>query len=211
MKRLAGLLLAACMVPAAGAAESDPHDGRYREIKPAQPTNAGAGQVEVIEFFTYSCPHCFQFEPMVENWKEQKSEDVVFRRVPALSRDLWRLHGRAFYTAKVMGVLDEIHRDFFRAIHVNNNMLDSREAIREFFVDHGVDGGKFDDTFESFTVETRLRRADTLARRYKIRGTPTVIVNGKYYISGTPELAGSLERIMPVADYLAKQELEAVQ
>lgn len=211
MKRLAGLVLAACMIPAAGAAESDPHEGRYREIKPAQPTDVGPNQVEVIEFFAYSCPHCFQFEPMIENWKADKPDNVVFKRIPAVGRDLWRLHGRAFYTAKVLGVVDEIHRDFFREIHVNNNMLDSKDAIRAFFVEHGVDGEKFDSTFESFSVETRLRRADTLARRYKLRGTPTVIVNGKYYISGTQDLAGSLERIMPVADYLARQELKAVQ
>jgi len=176
----------------------------YMRLSPTQPTSSNPDQVEVAEVFWYGCPHCFNFDPLLERWQETKPNYVNFVRVPAVWNPLLQLHARAFYTAEALGKGSEMHSDFFREIHERNNVLDSEAKLQEFFGHFGVDAATFKTTFESFAVQEKLQRADELSRRYRIQSVPTIIVNGKYTTDGGQ--AGSYEDLLALVDELVATE-----
>jgi len=183
----------------------------YKKIEPPQPTTAPAGKIEVVEMFWYGCPHCFHFEPKLLNWLKNKPKDVEFVHVPAVfpGREIWEIHARAFYTAKVLGVLSKIHEALFNAIHVDGRRMDNEKELRAFFVKHGVSAKEFDQTFNSFAVYTKVRRAADLSRRYQITGVPSMVVDGKYRVDA--DLAGGQEKMLQVVSFLVKKERAAHQ
>ncbi len=176
----------------------------YKRITPPVPTEVPAGKIEVVELFWYGCPHCFRFEPMLEAWVKKLPDDVVFRRVPAVFNPLWALHAKAYYTAELLKVLDRMHPILFDAIHVRRQKLNSPAAIRKLFVDNGVDGKAFDQVFNSFAVDVKLRRAAELTRRYGIDGVPTLVVQGTFRTDGP--LASGHEGMLRITDYLIDRE-----
>jgi thiol:disulfide interchange protein DsbA len=111
----------------------------YQRLPSAQPTSSPPGTIEVTEFFMYTCPHCFNFEPHLSSWLKNKPSNVNFVRVPASFNPVAELHSKAFYAAEMLGVLDDVHEDFFREFHVKRNRMSSEGAVVKFFVDHGVD------------------------------------------------------------------------
>lgn len=175
----------------------------YERVNPSVPTTTSGKTVEVVEMFWYGCPHCFQFEPKLHKWLKTKPANVKFIRVPATFYPLWKLHGRAFYTAEVLGVSDKLHKTLFDTYHLQRNRLDSEKKLRELFVKHGVKGSDFDDVFHSFAVETKLARAVDLTKRYGISGVPSMIVNGKYRASEKHRGGPSM---LDVVDHLIKKE-----
>lgn len=176
----------------------------YQKIVPAQPTNAPPGKVEVTEVFWYGCGHCFALDPAVESWRKTKPPYIEFNRVPAMWNEGTRLHARIFYTAEVLGKLEELHTLIFREINVNGNQLNTVDKIGAFFQQHGVSKEKFTETFSSFAVESKLQRADFLNKRYRIQSVPTVIVNGKY--STDVGTAGGEPQLFSLIDELAAHE-----
>jgi protein dithiol oxidoreductase (disulfide-forming) len=153
----------------------------YEKLVPAQPTGSPPGKVEVTEVFWYGCGHCFALEPGIESWRAKgKAANIEFVRVPAMWNDTLRMHARVFYTAELLGKLDQLHTPIFREIHSKGNPLNTVEKITAFFRDHGVGTDEFQKAFSSFAVESKLQRADFLNRRYKVESVPSVIVNGKY-------------------------------
>jgi thiol:disulfide interchange protein DsbA len=181
-------------------------EGRnYKTLVPAQPTDAAPGEVEVVEVFWYGCSHCFALDPSIENWKEKSKPDYIeFRRLPAMWNDTLRMHARMFFTAEALGKLEELHPIIFRAMHVDRNMLNTPDKIRDLFTEHGVSGADFDKTFTSFAVETKLQRADVLNRRYRVTSVPMIVVNGKY----TTDVgsAGGTEQLFELIGELASHE-----
>jgi thiol:disulfide interchange protein DsbA len=157
----------------------------------------------------YSCPHCFAFEPHLEAWAKGKADYVELVRLPASWNKVAKLHTQAYYTAQVLGKLDEMNADFFNEFHVQHNFLESEDKLRELFGRHGVDAATFDKTFNSFAVHTKMQRADDLVRRDQVSGTPSIVVNGKYLVEGS--MAGSYERWFEIVDELAKREHDAAQ
>jgi thiol:disulfide interchange protein DsbA len=187
--------------PTTGRFEMGTH---YMRLSPTQPTSSSPDQVEVAEVFWYGCPHCFNFDPYLEQWQAAKPDYVNFVRVPAVWNSLLQLHARAFYTAEALGKGAEMHSEFFREIHERGNMLDSEAKLQEFFGRFAVDGAAFKSTFDSFAVQDKLQRADELSRRYRIQSVPTIIVNGKYTTDGGQ--AGSYEDLVVLIDELAAAE-----
>lgn len=176
----------------------------YQRLTPTQPTSSSPGQVEVAEIFWYGCPHCFEFEPYLARWEEQKAEYVSFVRIPAVWNSTLRTHARAFYTADALGKSDEMHDALFAEIHRNGNPLDTREALAEFFGRFGVEPDQFEQAFDSFDVHARLQRAEELNSRYRITSVPSIVVNGKYTTSsGT---VGSYDQLIELIDELAASE-----
>ncbi len=176
----------------------------YETLTPTQPTSSSPEKIEVAEAFMYSCPHCYSFEPYLKSWIEEQPVEVEFIRIPAVFNPEAELHAKAYYTAEVLGVLDDVHDDFFREFHVNQNRLNTEEAIVEFFVDHGVDEDEFRSAFNGFAVDSKLRQAQTLARRYRIMSVPSLIVNGKYKPGGTQ--VKSYTGLLEVTDFLVAKE-----
>jgi thiol:disulfide interchange protein DsbA len=194
-----------------GASSTTPTSARFKEgqhyqkIVPAQPTGVPAGKVEVAEVFWYGCGHCFTLDPAIESWRAKgKPPYVEFTRIPAMWNDGTRLHARVFYTAELLGKLDQLHSLIFREIHVNGNQLNTMDKIGAFFQQHGVSKEDFSKAFSSFAVESKLQRADLMNRRYRINSVPTMIVNGKY--SADMSSAGGESQLFGVIEELAAHE-----
>ena len=178
----------------------------YETLSPAQPTQ-NPDKIEVIEFFWYGCPHCYDFEPVLEKWLKTLPANVEFIRQPAVFSDLWGKHAKAYFTAEALGVVDKVHADFFDAIQTKKQKLETEDQLAKFFVDHGVNETEFRNTYNSFVVDAKMRQAATTAGRYGVTGVPAVIINGKYKTNG--KLAGSHEKMIEVMNSLIKQESAA--
>lgn len=139
-------------------------------------------KIEVREFFFYGCPHCFNAEPIVSDWLNDKPEDVNFVRTPVLFLKNAEPLARAFYVAKNRDLLDKVHRPIFKAIHVRRKPLFSEPALAKFFRDYGLAPEKFKELYSSFGISTQVRQAEAMAREYQIRGVPAFAVNGKYVV-----------------------------
>ncbi len=185
----------------------------YTRIVPAQPTAVAAGQVEVLEFFWYACPHCYAIDPLVESWKKTKPAYISFSRVPVTWNEGHRSLARLFYTLETMGKLDQLHGEIFNEIHVSANPLvaanpdktaETERMQTAFVKKFGISEAEFNKAYRSFTVESDLQRADELVQRYRIDGVPTFVINGKYLADA--RTAGSPERLISLVDDLAAQE-----
>jgi thiol:disulfide interchange protein DsbA len=177
----------------------------YQLLTPAQPTVGNtAGKVEVAEVFMFGCPHCAAFEPHLQSWLKTAPAYVSFVRVPAVWNAIAELHARAYYTAEALGKTAEIEGPFFTEIHSKHNMLDSEDKLATFFAQFGVDEKKFRNTFESFEIDAKVSRADDLVKRYKVPGTPAVVVAGKYLTNGA--MAGAYDTWFAIIDELAAKE-----
>jgi protein dithiol oxidoreductase (disulfide-forming) len=203
MRLLAYLITAMLFVGPAHALDEMDIDGLYRNISPPQPT-ADATKVEVLEVFWYRCPHCNAFQPYADAYQESKPEYVNFRRMPAVLRDSWVPQAKMFYVAESLGMLEQVHKKIFAAIHKQEKPMSSRADIRSFFVENGADGAKFDAAFDSFSTDSQVRQADAQTRRLGITGVPTIIINGRYRTSG--QIAGSYETVLEVVKVLAEKE-----
>jgi thiol:disulfide interchange protein DsbA len=204
-KWLFALLLPFCMT-AAALAEDYTEGKQYVRLSNPQPTSA-ADKVDVVELFWYGCPHCYHLEPFINTWLENKPEGVVFVRLPAIVGPRWEPLAKAYYTAEILGVLDQTHEALFKAIHDKQQKFPDEAALQDFFVAQGVSAEDFKKAYNSFAVSVKVNNAKMMTRRYAISGVPTVIVNGKFSTSGS--LAGSNEGIIKVVDYLVAQELAA--
>lgn len=177
----------------------------YQKIVPAQPTNVAPDKVEVVEAFWYGCGHCFSLDPAVESWRAKgKPSYVEFVRLPAMWNEATRMHARLFYTAELLGKLDQLHSLIFRELHVNGNQLNTVDKIAAFFQQHGVSKDEFTQAFSSFAVESKLQRADFLNKRYRIQSVPMVVVNGKY--STDIGAAGGESQLFALINELAAHE-----
>ena len=166
-------------------------------------TEAGSGKIEVLEFFWYSCPHCNQFEPAFEQWVKNAPKDVVVRRVPVAFRDDFVPQQRLYYTLEAMNLVEKMHIRVFTAIHGEKLMLNSDASVLAWAEKQGIDKAKFAETYKSFGVATKAKRAVQLQNDFKIEGVPSLGVAGRFYIDGT--LAGSMPRALQVADALIAQ------
>ena len=166
-------------------------------------TDAGAGKIEVVEFFWYSCPHCNAFEPQLAAWSKQLPKDVVVRRVPVAFRDNFVPQQRLFYVLEAMGKLDQLHSKVFTAIHAEKQPLENQASIGAWLQKQGVDKAKFDELYNSFSVSTKARKATQLMNDFKVDGVPALGIAGRFYTSGA--LAQSMERALVVTDYLIAQ------
>jgi thiol:disulfide interchange protein DsbA len=185
-------------------AQKKPEDGtEYRSMDKRIPVEAPAGKIEVIEFFWYSCPHCNAFEPKLVSWIKRQGPDVVVKRVPVAFRDDFVPQQRLFYTLEALGKLDDLHHKVFEAIHVQKNPLNREDIIAAFAEKNGVDKAKFVELYNSFSVQTKTRRASQLQDAYKIEGVPALGIAGRYYTDGT--MAGNMDRALQVTDYLVAE------
>jgi len=172
----------------------------FELVSPAQPTEV-KGKVEVLEFFHYGCPHCRDFDPLLEMWVKKQPADVVFRRVPVTWGNpqlagLARLH----LALDATGDLARLHGQIFNAVQAEKLPLHTEAGAQEWAVKKGIDAKKFADAYRSFNASVQFKRVEEIARNYKVNGVPTLVVDGKYRTSGS--IAGSHEAALKVADQL---------
>jgi thiol:disulfide interchange protein DsbA len=172
----------------AGASPANPQAGvDYRVLDKAQPTESGA-KVEVLEFFWYACPHCHSLEPALADWVKKQGDRISFKRVPVVFRDTFIPQQKLYYSLEAMGELPRLHNKVFSAIHVDRLPLSTDASIADFVAKNGVDKAKFQEVYNSFAVQTKVRRAAQLQADYKIDGVPTLAIGGKYLTS--PSIVG---------------------
>ena len=208
--------VAAATSTAAAAATSGTQwqDGvNYTRTVPAQPTNVPAGQVEVLEFFWYACPHCYALEPTVQTWLKSKPAYITFTRVPVEWNEGHRSLAHLFYALEAMGKLNDVHSEIFKEIQVNGNPLigpdpnnaASAERTQVSFIKKlGLSDADFEKAYQDMNVQTAMQRADQLVERYRVTAVPTFVVNGKYTTDVT--MAGGPEKLMSLLSDLAAQE-----
>lgn len=182
----------------------------FHRLVPTQPTVGGADRIEVAEIFWYGCNHCFDFEPYINRWAEDKPANTRFVRIPAMWNPLVKLHAQLYYTEEVLaknGKLEQpeaFRTAVFNEYHRRGNRMASQDAIRTLFERFGVSAADFDSTWSSFEVAQKMRVAEDLSRRYGITGVPAVVVNGKYRTGGAE--AGSYPKLLEVIDELVARE-----
>ena len=160
-----GALGAAVLMNPAQAQGGAPVEGKdYLRLSTPLPAAPG-GKIEVVEFFWYGCPHCNAFEPMLDAWAKKLPADVSFRRVPvAFREEPYVAHQRIYYALEEMKLTDTMHRRVFAAIHVDHMRLDKPADIAAFMTKNGVDGAKFLEYYNGFSVQTKARQAAQLAQ-----------------------------------------------
>jgi len=186
----------------------------YTPLVPAQPTNVGAGKVEVLEVFWYGCPHCYDLEPFLASWNKSKPAYIEFVKVPVMWSPVHQAHAKLFYTLKALGredltpkVFDDFHNHRNEFVELSGNTVDEARTLDDwvaFGKAHGIAEDDFRKAAASFTVNTDLQRAEQLTTRYRITGVPAVIVNGKYKTD--VGMAGGHGKLLELINDLAASE-----
>lgn len=174
----------------------------YRVLPIAQAVDA-KGKVEVIEFFWYGCPHCYEFEPELKTWLKRQNKDVSFKKVPIAFREELMPHSLLFYALESLGKGDALNDKVMFAMHRENKRLLNENEIADWVAAQGVDRNAFLAAYRSFAVLSKARAANQLGNAYRIDGVPTVAVQGKYITS--PSIAGSRAKAINVMDFLVNK------
>ena len=200
-------LIAVALFSVATTAQEQYQEGvHYELIEPTVHTGI-SDKVVVSEFFSYSCGHCFNFEPLLESFETRLPEGVVVQRIPVIWNNNagMKLLAKTYYAAQILDVLDPVHGAMFNAIHRQRKRIATPEAVRAVFVDNCVDAKKFDRAFKSFGTDSMVRQAAARTEGARINGTPTLMVNGKYRID--TRQAGGQANMLKIAAFLADKEL----
>jgi len=201
----AALFLGASLLPLSSMAMPEAFiDGVHYKATPTRLATNSEDKIEVIELFSYSCPHCFRLDPQVQKWKETLPENVKFTHVPAIFRDSWLQLARVFYAAEATGNLEKLHPLLFNAIHVEKRRLQTEEQLLDFVAEQDIDREAFAKTMKSMSVSGKVKKALMLSQNSGITGVPAMIVNGQYRTDAP--LAGSMTEMLKTVDFLIQKE-----
>ncbi|MDP1735784.1 MAG: thiol:disulfide interchange protein DsbA/DsbL [Sulfuritalea sp.] len=186
---------------------AEPQAGR--EFKPINPPLATPkGKIEVIEFFSYGCNHCNDFHPLITSWAATLPKDVTFRRVPvSFNRPEWARLSRIYFALEATGDLAKLDAAVFIAIHEQRVNFKTDEAVVAWAASKGIDGKKFGDALASFSMQSKVQRADQEASAARISGVPAMAVDGKFLINN--EAAANYSELLKLTDAVvakARQE-----
>ena len=160
----------------------------YTLLSPPQPTVSGK-KVEVIEFFAYDCPHCYALDRPLTEWAKADADKIVFKRVHVSPNGEPTPQQRLYYTLDAMGKAEEYQSRVLYAMHVQHVRLNTDDDVIDFMVRSGIDRNKFNEIYNSFSVQTKMQRSLQMMSSYQIHSWPTIVIDGKYVTS--PALAGS--------------------
>lgn len=198
-------ILTALLMLVSSVAFADPQPGfEYQQTQQVIPTD-NPSKIEVTELFWYGCPHCYQLEPQLAVWVKKLPKDVEFKRIPGVPRPDWAPAAKAFYTMETLSLTEKLHGAFFDAIHKQRVVRPNDDAgiIDWITKQSGLDRKKVEETYNSFSINTKLMRAMQVFRASGATGVPTLIIDGKYITSST--MAGGNEAALKVADQLIEK------
>jgi len=178
-------------------------EGVHYKVLPAQVRTITPGKIEVTEAFSYSCGHCFNFEPLIKAWEKKLPSDVELVKLPVIWRPSMQKLARVLYTGKALNIYEQVNDRVFTAIHRENKKLGSEKEIAALFKELGVPEDKFNKTFNSFGVNAQVQQADARTRSMKITGTPQMIVDGRYTVSVSRDMGH--EGMLKVVDFLVEK------
>lgn len=157
--------------------------GQFTTLNNPQPTHSG-NKIEVLEFFFYGCSHCYHLHPALSAWEKKKPHDVELEFVPTVFNPGWQSMAYTFYALEAMDKQKQLHDALYKAWNEDNIDLSDEAAVTAFVTRHGVDGKAFGDNYRSFSIQSKVMRAQQMMQAFGIRGTPTLIVDGKYVVTG---------------------------
>ncbi|HXY97661.1 MAG TPA: thiol:disulfide interchange protein DsbA/DsbL [Steroidobacteraceae bacterium] len=184
------LCLAAAALTLSAPARAQLVEGKdYRPLTPPRPTSS-PGKVEVVEFFSYACPHCAKFNPLVSAWVAKQPKDVAFKRVAvSYGRPPWMNLSRTYYALESTGDLKKLDAALFRAIHDDHQNLFDEQSIADWVGKEGGDATRFANAYVSFGVNNQTVQADQMAEDFGIDAIPTLAVNGRYVVISPTQAA----------------------
>ena len=186
----------------ANAQGGTPVEGQdYKKVETPAPAAAPAGTVDVVEFFSFACPHCFEFEPTLEAWLRKKPAGIHFHRLPVRFLQNSINFQPMYFALEAMDLVDAMQQKVFNAVHLEHQRLDKPEDIAAFMAKNGVDAKRFMSLFTSFGVRTKVQQANQLMDTYGVNSVPSIVVGGQYVTS--PSLAKGEERTTQVVEFLA--------
>jgi len=190
------LFVLAAASEAAGYSEGKDYVVLAQPVHPADET-----KIEVNEVFSYACPHCFHFEPLLKAWSKTQAADVVLVQTHAgFSNPHWLPYQRGYYTVIALGVKDKVSEAIFNSVHVANKEIESAQDWADFLSQYGVDKQKTISTFNSFGVSSQIKQADTRVKNFQVTSTPQLIVDGRFRITATNH-----EDMLKVAQFLVEK------
>jgi len=196
-----GIVLLAAFAASAGA-QGYAEGKEYLRLRNPMPVETGKN-IEVVEFFSYGCPHCAEFEPFLQTWVKAKPADVTVRRIPVMFQPRWESLARVYYVLDAMGE-DKLTPDVFAAIHGKGAQLWNEKDFFDWAASKGLDRKKVEELWGSFAVVGKVNRAKQLAQGYSIQSVPTVIVDGKY-VTGPEHLQGGHAAMPAAIDFLVQK------
>lgn len=157
-------------------------------------------KIQVVEFFSYACPHCYNLEPSVQKWLKNKADNVEFIQVPAIFNAQWEAFAKIYFTAEILGVTEKVHPIIFESIHGPGKKIKKLDDLKAIFTANGISGDDFDNTLNGFAVDNKIRTAKAMTQNYAVKSVPLVVVQGKYKTS-TPMAQGH-DNVFKVVDFL---------
>jgi len=206
MRLLSAFLLAvaACglnTAPAFASPEAPKAGVEYTTLETAQPTRAAPGKIEVIEFFSYACPHCRAFDPVLAAWVKKNEADVTFRRVHVAFNAGEAPLQRMYTTFEAMGLADKLHSPAFAALHEEHLRLASAPAIVDWVARNGVDRARFEATYNSFGMPSRVAAAQASLTGFRVDHWPSIGIDGRFYTSPSKVATAMGTKMSPEAQY----------
>ncbi len=212
LRRFAFAVFAAALTVAGAAAQEagDFQPGRdYLLIDPPLPVRVPAGKVELIEFFNFSCPHCFRLQRDFNKWKSgEDMSDIALIRQPMVFPRFRGHFARAYYTLESLGVGEKFYGKVFGAIHRDRKLLNSKGRFIDWLEEEGFDAAKAEAAYDSFSVGVKVSRAEEFPAAYGVNSTPQLAVGGKYVVNAA--LSGTRERMFEILTALVAAERKAL-
>ena len=174
-----------------------------------KPRRIRDGKIELIEFFSYACVHCYRLEPILEDWLPNQQNKIEFVQIPAVMNNYWSILGKHFFTLKRLEKLEGHHMGIFNAIHSTGKNFDSEKKLFDFVKTTAIEFDSYEKTFRSIEVESDVQKANQMARRLKISAVPTLVVQGKYIVKTGRDIG--LRRAKQVVEFLIDKELKTKQ
>lgn len=172
-------------------------------LDPPRPVATGE-RIEVIEFFYYGCPVCYELEPHMVRWlATQAPEYIALRRIPALSPEGWESFAKLYYTLEALGEIGRLHWPIYDNFHFEGKLLNEDKVMLEWIGHNGIDRQKFAEIYGSARIQAKLAQVRELMKTYDVRAVPTIIVDGKYMSSA--RLANGTRPLMQIVDELVRQ------
>ncbi len=197
------LLLSVISFTGLSSARAELVEGRdYTVLPHPQPTESGKN-IEVLEFFWYGCPHCYDLHPHIKTWLKKMPKDVSFRYVPAIFRPNWIPGLKTFYAMEALGERDKLHDKVYDAIHADKVDLTKDEVLFDWIAKQGIDRQKFIDAYNSFSVQNQVAKSTQISKDYNLSGVPTVVVDGRYLTSG--RMGGTPQDTIKILDELIEK------
>jgi thiol:disulfide interchange protein DsbA len=175
-------------------------NAHYKRVTAIHKDHIKAGKIEVIEFFLYSCPHCYELEPKLKAWLEKHKDEVNYKQVPAVVAPSWIPLAKAYYVAEKLNILDSTHEALFKAIHNDKRIFLNEYTLSKFFAQHGVKPNVFMHEFNAKDVMQKVSDARIMCAKYAFRGVPIVVINDEFKTA--PFYNKDQEQMLKVMDYL---------